>query len=664
MRNLPSLDGLRACAVALVFVAHAGFGHRVPGGFGVTLFFVLSGYLITGLLLAEHESFGRIDLPRFYLRRALRLLPPLFAVIAVTGLLAAAGVSAGQFTPLGLAAATFHFGNYHLIFNDFSGMPAGLGVLWSLAVEEHFYLLFPPWLALMLARHHRRQLARRVLIACLVILGWRLWLQHRGVSEAWLTMATDTRADAILAGCLLALVVDPFGGQARPWPTARAAVLLATAALLLLATLLWRDEAFRLGWRYSLQAVAVLPLLHFAVTHAEWPIFRWLQSTPMAWIGQRSYGIYLVHHVILEGIARHWPEATSAALLVAGVALTLPVAALLHATIEAPCSRLRRRLQATGQEIPSPVPAPTDISLCIATFRRPTKLGRLLEDLAGQSQQPTEVVVVDNDAAQTARAVLDRFRARGYPCRLVYAVEPQQNISLARNRCVALATGRWLAFVDDDERAPAEWLQRLAACAGTAAADGVLGPVIPVLPEGTAKWLGNGTLHDWPRMRTGTVVPANRLRFGNVLLSRSWLTVQPEPFDPALGLTGGEDGDLLGRLRQQGARLVWCDEAWVQEPVDPSRLRLRWLWLRAMRGGQDHARHLLRGRYGTKGPLGRAAYFMRALLQVLFAAAIALLVMGAMPHQGVRWLLRVSANLGKLSVLGGLHHREYAEPRA
>lgn len=302
-------------------------------------------------------------------------------------------------------------------------------------------------------------------------------------------------------------------------------------------------------------------------------------------------------------------------------------------------------------------------SVCIATFRRPEKLGLLLDDLARQEWLPDEVVVVDNDLHASAGPVLEARRRTGYPCALVQGLQPRQNISLTRNRTVELARGDWLAFLDDDERVPPDWLRRLMECRAETAADGVLGPVVPLLPATAPAWIRRGAFHDWPRLPTGTAVPANRLRFGNVLLARDALRPHRGPFDPGCGLTGGEDGDLLNRMRLAGARLVWCDEACVTEPIDPSRLRLRWLWLRALRGGQDHARHLLRGRYGEQRPVDRAAYFLRALLQALLAAGLALVTLGAVPHHGIRWLLRVSANLGKLSVLAGFHHREYTGHR-
>ncbi len=246
------------------------------------------------------------------------------------------------------------------------------------------------------------------------------------------------------------------------------------------------------------------------------------------------------------------------------------------------------------------------------------------------------------------------------PFPIRYAVQPVKNISLTRNKTVELAGGDWLAFIDDDERAQPPWLSQLVEAAARHAADGVLGPVDPIVPSSAPAWIRRGRFYDFPRMATGTVIPPNRLRFGNVLVKGAWLRGADAPFDPTLGLTGGEDGDLLSRLVQRGARLVWCDEAIVQEPVEPSRLSLHWLLRRALSGGQDFARHSLAGRYGTMSTAKRVRFFLRALVQALAAAALTLVVWPLGRHHAARWLTTLSANVGKLSVFWGWRYREYA----
>lgn len=299
------------------------------------------------------------------------------------------------------------------------------------------------------------------------------------------------------------------------------------------------------------------------------------------------------------------------------------------------------------------------ISVCIASYRRPERLAALLDDLVKQDRLPDEVVVVDNDVAGSARAVVDQRRVLGTPFPIHYEVQPVKNISLTRNRTVELASREWIAFIDDDERAPEAWLERLALAAARFRADGVLGPVVPVVPDDAPSWIRQGSFYDWARMRTGTVVPSNKLRFGNVLLNGALLRGKRTPFDPNYGLTGGEDGDLLARLVQDGARVVWCDEAIVNEPVERARLSLRWLLLRALRGGQDFARHKRAGRFGRLSMLGRAQLLLRAVVQAAVAAALALLSWPRGRHRSAYWLLKSAANLGKITIFVGWHYREY-----
>lgn len=344
---IPSLDGVRALAVGLVFFAHGGLEDVVPGGLGVTTFFVLSGYLITTLMRSEYAAGGRIDYRAFYLRRLVRLMPPLFIVVAAAGLLAAFSIVDGGFTAGGLLAALFYFGNYHVIQQDFNGMPAGIGVVWSLAIEEHYYFFFPPLAALLLRVGRVGTSASVLLVLCALVLGWRCWLVTHGASQAYLTMATDTRADAILVGCLLALVrnpwLDPVGKERPRYDWALAAASVAVLA----ASLLWRDEVFRLTARYTLQSLAIAVLLYLSVARADRLPFRWLNARPLVYIGTISYTIYLSHHVILLALAKHWPQLTLFWLMFAGAGVTWMVAEPMRRWVELPCARLRKRLHRT-----------------------------------------------------------------------------------------------------------------------------------------------------------------------------------------------------------------------------------------------------------------------------------------------------------------------------
>jgi succinoglycan biosynthesis protein ExoM len=299
------------------------------------------------------------------------------------------------------------------------------------------------------------------------------------------------------------------------------------------------------------------------------------------------------------------------------------------------------------------------LSVCIATYRRAARLREVLDDMTRQTRIPDQVVVVDNDATASARPVVDELSARA-PFRIDYEVQPARNIAQTRNRTVVLADGEWLAFIDDDERAPQNWLEQLVDAAERYRADGVLGPVEPQLPQTAPAWIRHGRFYDFPHMRSGEVVPLNRMRFGNILLRGEPLRAEPGPFDTRYGLSTGEDGDLLVRLARKGAQIVWCDEAIVVEPIEPRRLSLRWLLMRALSGGQEFGRQTVSGRYRAIGALGRAAFFAVALLQMIVAGGLALLSWPAGRHRAAHWLIKAYANFGKLSAFWSWRYRAYA----
>jgi len=300
------------------------------------------------------------------------------------------------------------------------------------------------------------------------------------------------------------------------------------------------------------------------------------------------------------------------------------------------------------------------ISVCIATYRRPQRLALVLADLRAQTLPVTQVVVVDNDASRSAEDTVTHFRTQhpdGFE--LVYDTQLERNISLTRNVTVALAHGDWLAFIDDDERAPPDWLLTLYQAAQTHGADGVLGPVIPQLPPDAPSWIARGDFYSFPRLPTGAVVPLNQLRFGNVLLRGRTVRAEPGPFDPRFKLSTGEDGDMLLRLMAKGAKVIWCDEACVTEPVEPARLSLEWLRQRAYSGGQEYARKALSGNYGPMGPRQRMALALNATFKLLAALGMAAITLPAGRHRAAHWLIRAQANLGKLSAFSGKRYQEY-----
>ena len=354
--HLPSLDGIRAVSFLIVFAAHTGLDRVIPGGFGVTVFFFLSGYLITTLLRIERETHGTVSLRQFYLRRALRILPPFYLVLVLAALAAELGVIAGGVRPRALLAQALHLANYWIVRAGYDGQPAGTGVYWSLAVEEHFYLVFP---CLYLALCHfvpgERRRAQVLYALCAGVLAWRCWLVFAQGSPSDRTyVATDTRVDSILFGCALALSGNPALDGSRFSEACWKRVLLPAGCLLLLVTFVYRNPAFRETFRYSLQGIALIPVFVVGVRHPDWGPYRALNLRAMSYLGVLSYPLYLVHHVLLDALGA-MPFALRALL---GLGLSIGVAFAIHELVEKPCARLRKRLTARAKAAREPGIAP------------------------------------------------------------------------------------------------------------------------------------------------------------------------------------------------------------------------------------------------------------------------------------------------------------------
>lgn len=340
---IPSLDGIRAISIALVFLSHAGFGHIVPGGFGVTIFFFLSGYLITTLLHREWERFGVVSFRAFYGRRILRLGPPIVVTLLVCFTLLYFGVVEGDANIQTLFSQLFFYYNYFSIYSANVAVPDGLGVLWSLSVEEHFYLIWPA-MFLLIARG--RIGLRSVIIFLVAILLWRSFrFIVLDASFQAIYASTDTRFDSLLYGCLLALMMSKGIAQ-RVFPSfERATWLIAIAIGAIIFSLVFRNETFRSTLRYSIQGAALLPLFYYAITSSKALIFRPLNWGPIQRIGVWSYTTYLIHFVVLRGlIFNNFAPDGSLRLVVSAGVLSVGFAVIVHRFVEQPLLPYRRKL--------------------------------------------------------------------------------------------------------------------------------------------------------------------------------------------------------------------------------------------------------------------------------------------------------------------------------
>jgi peptidoglycan/LPS O-acetylase OafA/YrhL len=363
---MPGVDGLRALAVAAVVMYHLGAAW-LPGGFlGVDVFLVISGYLITSLLLAEFRQSGRIGLKRFWLRRARRLLPALFLMIVVV-LVAMVLLHPGEVARLhGALLASFGYvANWYFAFADVPyfeqfGRPSVLQHLWSLAVEEQFYLLWPPIMALGIVAFGRRRLLLGVLagIAGSTILAWVLWEPFTDPSRIY--YGTDTRAVGLLAGVALAFLWP--ANRLRPVATGRPRLVLEAVGLAalagLLALMLTLGDLDEMLYKGGFLLVAITTAAVIAVVaHPSSLLGKAFGLSAIVWLGVRSYGIYLWHWPVLM-LTRPNEDVPfdGAPLVVLQLALMLGAAALSYQYVERPIRRhgLRGVRDALGRWNASP----------------------------------------------------------------------------------------------------------------------------------------------------------------------------------------------------------------------------------------------------------------------------------------------------------------------
>ena len=350
VRHIASLDGIRAAAAMLVFASHAFASAPVPGSLGVTVFFFLSGFLITTLLRREHKASGGVSLRRFYLRRACRIFPPLYFMLVAMLLSAMAMHRAADLNAMPVLAQFLHLTNYLIVTN---GADAGLlphtSVLWSLAVEEHFYVIFPMLFLFLSGRMALRQLAAALAGLCLLVLAWRAALAlDPAIASDYFYYATDTRFDSLLFGCIMGVWRNPVldaAPAATVSPSFNGQAILLLAVALLLGTLLYRAPLFQKTLRYTLQGIALFPMFWLAVRYPGWLAFRWLNWKPVRSLGGVSYSFYLAHPFWLHvatGLVGERMHGIAAALL--GFTLTAAFSALLYRQLERPFLQLGRAL--------------------------------------------------------------------------------------------------------------------------------------------------------------------------------------------------------------------------------------------------------------------------------------------------------------------------------
>jgi peptidoglycan/LPS O-acetylase OafA/YrhL len=331
MRHIPALDGLRAVAIVMVISYHVDKTIVPAGYWGVILFFVLSGYLITRMLIDEVDRHGQLDLRFFYVKRGLRLFPALAVLCLV---LLAAGIGWSQVGP-----AIAHYANYARIAEIDLGL---LTHTWFLAVMAHFYLLWPLVIASVPAGYRRRAIG----ILAVAAIAWRV-IAIETVSPGWVYNATDTNAAALLAGCYL--------GVARP-RTSWLAHWSVPALLVLMLFPVFGEEGSAFLWGDFIAIALSVMAIQYAVSRPAW-----LENGILLWVGEISYGLYLWHYVFVNIEMAVW----------VAVPLSVAAAAASWYLIEKPplslSKRFDRRAEQSDREPRPPARADRDIVTAPAT---------------------------------------------------------------------------------------------------------------------------------------------------------------------------------------------------------------------------------------------------------------------------------------------------------
>jgi len=348
--RIPSLDGLRAISIALVLFSHLAGTGGFPisaaaanpwslGNFGVTVFFVISGFLITGLLLDELKRTDRIRLGRFYFRRTLRIFPPYFALL----LLLAAGNALGW---VGVTRADLLHGATYTS-NYYDARSWLVGHTWSLSVEEQFYLLWPA--VLLFARTRRAVLIAAATILLVPVIRVAEWELLPSVAHG-VGYRFETIADALAAGCLLACVRPRLHQSAVYMRALTSPAFVLVPVVAVLANLTHDHPLLAFGAAMTVINLCIALCIDWCVTFHQGRIGRVLNAAPLVFVGWISYSLYLWQQPFLNRESIH-----ATAQFPLNVGLTIVAALGSYYIVERPSLQLRKRVE-TRKRRPTPAP--------------------------------------------------------------------------------------------------------------------------------------------------------------------------------------------------------------------------------------------------------------------------------------------------------------------
>jgi peptidoglycan/LPS O-acetylase OafA/YrhL len=376
-RRFAHIDAMRAVAVMIVVLAHAGLGFVVPGGSGVTIFFSISGFIITYLLLRERDRTGGFSIAGFYTRRLLKIGPPLVVAVIIPTLIVSI------FTPIdwrGFLGQIFFYFNWFKAHHA-SDVLNGTGVVWSLSIEEQFYIAFALfWLAAV--RYHHWRLVTAAVAAAGVLWSTiaRLILAADPDNTARIYYGSETRLDGIALGVLVALAYHLW--QERGSRQSRIVSALGTdwaliaAIFVYAAGVLIRDDWFRDTFRYTFQSIAACAVIVYGLMPGGGPLRRPFiaisQWRPVELIGLASYSIYLAHLSIIIVIRPLMTLPLVAEVSIAGTIGTL-VGIALYKFVEVPLHAANKRSTERAAE-KSPAPSST-VQASRTRTKKPTQIG-------------------------------------------------------------------------------------------------------------------------------------------------------------------------------------------------------------------------------------------------------------------------------------------------
>lgn len=376
----PALDGIRALSVLAVMLYHGLVGWS-PGGFlGVDVFFVLSGYLITSLLLREWDRWGSLDIVTFYRRRARRLLPALvllLGAVAVWAAVVAAPDKLGRIRWDGISTLLYT-ANWRYVFAQQSyfdkyGDPSPFLHTWSLAIEEQFYLLFPLILVglLRLTRGRRARVGAILALGALASALLMAWLFDPATDPSRVYYGTDTRAQELLIGAVLALALlkmRPLEG--RPRVAAAAAGVVALGGVVAAFLLLNDQDAALYRGGFALFCVLVAVLVFSVEMVTKGPAARLLSVWPVAWVGLISYGLYLWHWPVYIALTPDRTGLDGTWLLLVRMGVTLLIATASFYLVERPirAGGLRRLRRPWGRTVAALGMPLAFVALVVATL--------------------------------------------------------------------------------------------------------------------------------------------------------------------------------------------------------------------------------------------------------------------------------------------------------